>query len=148
MENHLKEYLANKDEFEEEFIEFLEENEEVINALIEVKIAFEKYIKEMQLRFETKIFLEALCKQINLMSLKETANLFGISKKVLIKTLLRRRYFYKNEEGVVLPMDRLKGIYFQVKTKRNKKGEIYKRQIFTTAKGRYEILSLLKYYGI
>ena len=45
-------------------------------------------------------------------------------------------------------MDRLKGIYFQVKTKRNKKGEIYKRQIFTTAKGRYEILLLLKYYGI
>ncbi|KXB47895.1 hypothetical protein [Streptococcus anginosus] len=78
MKNHLKEYLANKDEFEEEFIEFLEEN----------------------------------------------------------------------EEGVVLPMDRLKGIYFQVKTKRNKKGEIYKRQIFTTAKGRYEILSLLKYYGV
>lgn len=148
MKNHLKEYLANKDEFEEEFIEFLEENEEVVNALIEVKIAFEKYIKEMQLRFETKIFLEALCKQINLMSLKETANLFGISKKVLIKTLLYRRYFYKNEEGVVLPMDRLKGIYFQVKTKRNKKGEIYKRQIFTTAKGRYEILLLLKYYGI
>lgn len=148
MENHLKEYLANKDEFEEEFIEFLEENEEVVNALIEVKIAFEKYIKEMQLRFETKIFLEALCKQINLMSLKETANLFDISKKALIKTLLRRRYFYKNEEGVVLPMDRLKDIYFQVKTKRNKKGEIYKRQIFTTAKGRYEILSLLKYYGI
>lgn len=92
--------------------------------------------------------MEALCKQINLMSLKETANLFDISKKVLIKTLLHRRYFYKNEEGVVLPMDRLKGIYFQVKTKRNKKGEIYKRQIFTTAKGRYEILSLLKYYGI
>lgn len=148
MKNHLKEYLANKDEFEEEFIEFLEKNEEVVNALIEVKIAFEKYIKEMQLRFETKIFLEALCKQMNLMSLKETANLFGISKKVLIKTLLHRRYFYKNEEGVVLPMDRLKGIYFQVKTKRNKKGEIYKRQIFTTAKGRYEILSLLKYYGI
>lgn len=148
MKNHLKEYLANKDEFEEEFIEFLEENEEVVNALIEVKIAFEKYIKEMQLRFETKIFLEALCKQINLMSLKETANLFGISKKVLIKTLLHRRYFYKNEEGVVLSMDRLKGIYFQVKTKRNKKGEIYKRQIFTTAKGRYEILLLLKYYGI
>ena len=148
MKNHLKEYLANKDEFEEEFIEFLEENEEVVNALIEVKIAFEKYIKEMQLRFETKIFLEALCKQVNLMSLKETANLFGISKKVLIKTLLHRRYFYKNEEGVVLPMDRLKGIYFQVKTKRNKKGEIYKRQIFTTAKGRYEILLLLKYYGI
>lgn len=78
MKNHLKEYLANKEEFEEEFIEFLEEN----------------------------------------------------------------------EEGVVLPMDRLKGIYFQVKTKRNKKGEIYKRQIFTTAKGRYEILSLLKYYGV
>ena len=78
MKNHLKEYLANKDEFEEEFIEFLEEN----------------------------------------------------------------------EEGVVLPMDRLKGIYFQVKTKRNKKGEIYKRQIFTTAKGRYEILSLLKYNGV
>jgi len=148
LKNHLKEYLANKDEFEEEFIEFLEENEEVVNALIEVKIAFEKYIKEMQLRFETKIFLEALCKQINLMSLKETANLFGISKKVLIKTLLHRRYFYKNEEGVVLPMDRLKGIYFQVKTKRNKKGKIYKRQIFTTAKGRYEILLLLKYYGI
>lgn len=148
MKNHLKEYLDNKDEFEEEFIEFLEENEEVVNALIEVKIAFEKYIKEMQLRFETKIFLEALCKEINLMSLKETANLFGISKKVLIKTLLHRRYFYKNEEGVVLPMDRLKGIYFQVKTKRSKKGEIYKRQIFTTAKGRYEILSLLKYYGI
>lgn len=148
MKNHVKEYLDNKDEFEEEFIEFLEENEEVVNALIEVKIAFEKYIKEMQLRFETKIFLEALCKEINLMSLKETANLFGISKKVLIKTLLHRRYFYKNEEGVVLPMDRLKGIYFQVKTKRNKKGEIYKRQIFITAKGRYEILSLLKYYGI
>ncbi len=145
MKNHLKEYLTNKDEFEEEFIEG---NEEVVNALIEVKIAFEKYIKEMQLRFETIIFLEALCKQINLMSLKETANLFDISKKVLIKTLLHRRYFYKNEEGVVLPMDRLKGIYFQVKTKRNKKGEIYKRQIFTTAKGRYEILSLLKYYGI
>ena len=78
MKNHLKEYLANKDEFEEEFIEFLEEN----------------------------------------------------------------------EEGVVLRMDRLKGIYFQLKTKRNKKGEIYKRQIFTTAKGRYEILSLLKYYGV
>ncbi|HGC9720865.1 TPA: phage antirepressor KilAC domain-containing protein [Streptococcus agalactiae] len=148
MKNHLKEYLSNKDEFEEEFIEFLEENEEVVNALIEVKIAFEKYIKEMQLRFETKVFLEALCKQINLMSLKETANLFGISKKVLIKTLLHRRYFYKNKEGVVLPMDRLKGIYFQVKTKRNKKGEIYKRQIFTTAKGRYEILLLLKYYDI
>lgn len=148
MKNHVKEYLDNKDEFEEEFIGFLEENEEVVNALIEVKIAFEKYIKEMQLRFETKIFLEALCKEINLMSLKETANLFGISKKVLIKTLLHRRYFYKNEEGVVLPMDRLKGIYFQVKTKRSKKGEIYKRQIFTTAKGRYEILSLLKYYGI
>ena len=92
MKNHLKEYLDNKDEFEEEFIEFLEENEEVVNALIEVKIAFEKYIKEMQLRFETKIFLEALCKEINLMSLKETANLFGISKKVLIKTLLHRRF--------------------------------------------------------
>lgn len=148
MKNHVKEYLENKDEFEEEFIGFLEENEEVVNALIEVKIAFEKYIKEMQLRFETKIFLEALCKEINLMSLKETANLFGISKKVLIKTLLHRRYFYKNEEGVVLPMDRLKGIYFHVKTKRSKKGEIYKRQIFTTVKGRYEILSLLKYYGI
>src|SRR3712207_6232341 len=102
----------------------------------------------MQVRFETKLFLEALCKEINLMSLKETASLFGISKKVLITTLLRRRYFYKNEEGVVFPMDRFKGVYFQVKAKRNKKGEIFKRQIFTTAKGRYEILSLLKYYGI
>lgn len=48
MKNHLEEYLTNKDEFEEEFIEG---NEEVVNALIEVKIAFEKYIKEMQLRF-------------------------------------------------------------------------------------------------
>ena len=147
MKNHIKEYLAKKDELEE-LVEFLEENEEVVNALIEVKTAFEKYIKEMQVRFETKLFLEALCKEINLMSLKETASLFGISKKVLIKTLLRRRYFYKNEEGVVFPMDRFKGVYFQVKAKSNKKGEIFKRQIFTTAKGRYEILSLLKYYGI
>lgn len=148
MKNDVKEYLMGKDELEEELVEFLEENEELVNALIEIKIAFERCIKEMQLRFETRIFLEALCKQINLMSLKETANLFGISKKVLIKTLLCRRYFYKNEEGVVLPIDQFKGVYFQVKSKRNNKGEMFKRQIFTTAKGRYEILSLLKYYGI
>lgn len=148
MKNHVKEYLVGKDELEEELIEFLEENEELVNALIEIKTAFERCIKEMQLRFETRIFLEALCKEINLMSLKETANLFGIFKKVLIKTLLRRRYFYKDEEGVVLPIGRFKGSYFQVKLERNKKGEIFKRQIFTTAKGRYEILSLLKYYGI
>ncbi|VTS26310.1 Uncharacterized phage-encoded protein [Streptococcus porcinus] len=148
MKNNVKEYLVGKDELEEEIIEFLEENEEVVNALIEIKTAFERCIKEMQLRFATRIFLEALCKEINLMSLKETANLFGISKKVLIKTLLRSRYFYKDEEGVVLPINQFKGVYFQVKSNRTNKGEMFRRQIFTTAKGRYEILSLLKYYGI
>lgn len=47
MKNHVKEYLVGKDELEEELIEFLEENEEVVNALIEIKTAFERCIKEM-----------------------------------------------------------------------------------------------------
>ena len=146
LKNYIKEYLAknNIDELDEEFVEFLEDNEELLNAVIEAKIAFDRYVKEEQLKFETRIYLESLCKQINLMSLKETAKLFRISKKELIKALLNTRYFYKDEEGILLPTDGLLNEYFQVKVQKNKCGKILKRQIFTTARGRFLILLMSK----
>ena len=146
MKSYIKEYLAknNIDELDEEFVEFLEDNEELLNAVIEAKIAFDRYVKEEQLKFETRIYLESLCKQINLMSLKETAKLFRISKKELIKALLNTRYFYKDEEGILLPTDGLLNEYFQVKVQKNKCGKILKRQIFTTARGRFLILLMSK----
>lgn len=120
-----------------------EDMKPILEILVNLEKEFKRIKKEEEMRLAGFVFLDLFTPN-HLMSLKETAKLFHMSKKELILALIDMNLLYKNEKGDLMPNEDGRG-YFRVKESGNGKNGESKVQILTTPQGRHYVLLRLMY---